>query len=67
MITKYDTGDEVLIPVRIDSARISEKGEIYYTVKEIKDVVIPEGLIEGKAKIGEEKYIHESLERELKS
>ncbi len=61
MQTKYDTGDEVLVPVKIKSA-LKIAGEIMYTIQDLSDytkeanVLLPEGLIEGKAKIGKEKY-----------
>ena len=63
MITKYDTDDEVLVPVKIVSAR-KYNDEILYEVKNHYDengkpLLLPEGLIEGKAQIGVEKYYKE--------
>lgn len=60
MITLYDTGDEVLAPVRITKA-IKIGDTIFYETEGFCDekgnpVLLPEGLIEGKAKIGKEKY-----------
>lgn len=66
MITLYDTGDEVLVPVKITTAR-KMYGRIFYEVKDFYDkdgnsVLLPEGLIEGKAKIGEAKYYQQLWE-----
>ena len=66
MITLYDTGDEVLAPVKITTAR-KMYGRIFYEVKDFYDkdgnsVLLPEGLIEGKAKIGEAKYYQQLWE-----
>ena len=56
MKTKYNTGDEVLVPVKIKAA-MTIGGEIYYIPADYDEKkVIPEGLIEGKAKIGKENY-----------
>lgn len=56
MKTKYDTNDEVLVPVTLKAA-IKLHGSIWYTIDNPEeygrksDVLIPEGMIEGKAKI----------------
>ena len=59
MITKYDTGDEVLIPVKIANA-LTRSGEVLYTIRDLTfgdmNFVVPEGVIEGKATIGYDKY-----------
>ena len=68
MKTKYDTGDEVLIPVKIKGA-LKIAGEIMYTIQDFSDItrdanaLIPESLIEGKAKIGREKYYREQWDK----
>lgn len=63
MVTKYDTGDEVLAPVTITKA-MKYGDMIYYEVKDKYDkdgnpLLLPEGMIEGKAKIGVEKFEEE--------
>ena len=70
MVTKYDTGDEVLAPVTIVSARLY-RNEIYYEVKDHfnddgKPLLLPEGLIEGKARIGVESYTTKKRQETLK-
>ena len=71
MKTKYNTGDEVLVPVIIRSA-LKTDGEIVYTIKDISDyskeanILLPEGLIEGKAKIGKERYYKKRWEKRKK-
>lgn len=65
MKTKYDTGDEVLVPVIIKGA-MKIGGEIYYTIQDgdtLTDSLMPEGIIEGKAKIGKKKYYKKALKK----
>jgi hypothetical protein len=69
MKTKYDTGDEVLIPVKIRYAT-KLMGEIFYAIEGLQDkygdILVPEGIIEGKAIIGKEKYIKDRWKKSCK-
>lgn len=61
MKTKYNTGDEVLIPVKIETARGTDETIMYYMSGLKNDdgdkLLVPEVMIEGLAKIGIEKGI----------
>lgn len=48
MITRFDTGDVVLVPVIIEAARV-ENGRILYSVSPTWDSLIEEERIEGYA------------------
>ena len=58
MITKYDSGDEVLIPVKIKTA-LGGGERIMYYIQGLKtddgyELLVPETMIEGYANIGKE-------------
>lgn len=59
MKTKYNTGDEVLIPVKIATAMGTDETIMYYMSGLKNDdgdkLLVPEVMIEGLAKIGKEK------------
>ena len=63
MVTKYNTGDEVLVPVILDSAMTDKYGEVFYTVKGLEGHLVPEMLIEGMAQYGMDRWRKERFER----